>query len=49
MANTISDRMVDPQIFATLQERIDEDAEVREQLKGILLELDKRGMVYSPL
>lgn len=37
------DRMVDPTIFAALQTRIDEDVGVREQLRNILNELEKRG------
>jgi hypothetical protein len=35
--------VVDAAIFEHLQAKIDEDAEVREQLKGILQDLEKQG------
>ena len=35
--------MVDPSIFENLQSKIDEDIEVREQLRGILQTLEKQG------
>ena len=37
------DAMVDPAIFEHLQARIDEDSEVREQLRIILQDLEKQG------
>ena len=39
--------MVDPEIFAKLQQKIDEDIEVRENLKGILQDLDRQGALIS--
>lgn len=35
--------MVDPRIFEQLQTRIDEDAEVREQIKAITQTLERQG------
>jgi hypothetical protein len=42
MAQT-SSAMVDPAIFEYLQSKIDEDIEIREQLKSILQDLEKHG------
>jgi len=35
--------MVDPAIFESLQAKIDEESEVREQIKNILQKLEKQG------
>lgn len=35
--------MVDPQIFESLQTKIDEDSEVREQIKSITQTLERQG------
>jgi len=41
MANSTG--MVDPKIFESLQTRIDEDAEVRDQIRAILQTLERQG------
>jgi hypothetical protein len=38
-----SSGMVDPRIFEQLQTKIDEDAEVREQIKAITQTLERQG------
>jgi hypothetical protein len=44
MADPVTaDGMIDPQIFEDLQNCIDEDAQVREQIKSILQTLERQG------
>ncbi|RDW62831.1 hypothetical protein BP5796_11133 [Coleophoma crateriformis] len=43
MADATPTGMVDPRIFEDLQTKIDEDAEVREQIKVILTALERQG------
>ena len=43
MADTTSFGMVNPAIFEVLQTKIDEDSQVREELKNILQVLEKQG------
>ena len=39
--------MVNPAIFEHLQTKIDEDAQVREELKSILQVLEKQGLIFG--
>ena len=41
--------MVDPRIFEDLQTKIDEDADVREQIKAILLTLERQGRIAQSI
>jgi len=43
MANPSETGMVDPRIFEELQNKIDEDAEVREQIRAIVQTLERQG------
>ncbi|TVY48372.1 Translin [Lachnellula occidentalis] len=43
MANPNETGMVDPRIFEELQNKIDEDAEVREQIRAIVQTLERQG------
>ena len=42
MANNPSDSLIDPQIFTDLQNRIDEDAQVRDKIKDVLQSLERQ-------
>ncbi|MCJ1365531.1 hypothetical protein MMC16_004654 [Acarospora aff. strigata] len=48
MADSTSFGMVNPAIFEHLQAKIDEDAQVREELKNILQTLEKQGARFTP-
>jgi len=41
--------MVDPKIFESLQTKIDEDSEVRDQIKSILQTLERQGRITQSL
>ena len=41
--------MVDPRIFEDLQTKIDEDAQVREQIRTILQTLERQGRVAQSI
>lgn len=43
MSNPSETGMVDPRIFEELQNKIDEDAEVREQIRAIVQTLERQG------
>lgn len=43
MAESNAAGMVDPQIFEDLQTKIDEDAQVKEQIRAILQVLERQG------
>jgi hypothetical protein len=43
MAMEMDADMVDARIFQDLQQKIDEDANVREQIKGVLQTLERQG------
>jgi hypothetical protein len=43
MAGSNTASMVDPQIFEDLQAKIDEDAQVKEQIRSILQVLERQG------
>jgi hypothetical protein len=43
MSGSIAAGMVDPQIFEDLQAKIDEDAQVKEQIRAILQILERQG------
>jgi hypothetical protein len=43
MANFGSNSLVDPRIFEDLQTKIDEDAEVKDQIRNILQTLERQG------
>ena len=45
-SETRTQGMIDPAIFAHLQSKIDEDIEVREQLRNVLQDLEKQGGHY---
>ena len=41
--------MIDPSIFESLQTKIDEDIEIREQIRNSLQKLEKQSMVEMAL
>ncbi len=41
--------MVDPRIFEDLQTKIDEDAQVREQIRTILQTLERQGRIVQSI
>lgn len=49
MAASNTTGMVDPKIFEHLQSKIDEDAQVRDEIRAILQTLERQGRVTASI